>query len=237
MITLRRSNQRGHASHGWLDSHHTFSFADYYDPQWNGFGNLRVINDDFIAPGMGFGKHPHRDMEIITFMLSGELKHEDSMGNGRIIRAGEFQYMAAGTGVVHSEFNSSATTQAHLLQMWIVPDSRGAQPRYAEKSANAAAFGQLLLVASKSGREESIAINQDADLWLGKFEGGEKVIHEIGAGRHAWVHLAEGEVTLNGSVLTSGDAAAFEEEPRIELSATKSAQILIFDLKQSTPNS
>jgi redox-sensitive bicupin YhaK (pirin superfamily) len=163
MITVRKSEERGHANHGWLDSHFTFSFADYYDPQQMGFRSLRVINDDIIASGGGFGTHPHRDMEIITYILSGALEHKDSMGNGRVIRPGEVQYMAAGTGVQHSEFNHLPTEPAHLLQIWIMPDRKGAKPDYAEKTFAAATPGKLHLAVSKSGRDGSIAINQDAD--------------------------------------------------------------------------
>src|SRR5260221_5861369 len=175
MITLRKSNERGHAEHGWLDSYHTFSFADYHDPKWMGYRSLRVINDDLVMPQMGFGMHPHRDMEIITYILSGSLAHEDSMGNGRVITPGEFQYMAAGTGVLHSEQNPSATEAVHLLQIWIVPDEKGVEPRYAEKSMKDAAPGALHLVTSKTGRDSSIAIHQDADLWLAKVVAGQSM--------------------------------------------------------------
>ena len=168
MMTLRKSNERGHAKHGWLDTYHTFSFADYYDPQWMGYRSLRVINDDLVMPGMGFGTHPHRDMEIITYILRGALEHKDSMGNGRVIRAGELQYMAAGSGVQHSEFNPSQDEAVHLLQIWIQPDAKGVKPRYAEKKLQDAPTGKLHLMTSKTGRDGSIAIHQDADLWLGE---------------------------------------------------------------------
>src|SRR5216117_3345910 len=166
MMKIRKANERGHAEHGWLDTYHTFSFADYYDPQWMGFSSLRVINDDLVMPGMGFGTHPHRDMEIITYILSGALQHKDSMGNGRVIGAGDVQYMAAGTGVQHSEFNPSKKEPVHLLQIWIQPDQRGVKPSYAEKSLKGVAPGELQLITSKTGRDGSIAIHQDADLWL-----------------------------------------------------------------------
>ena len=230
MMKIRKANERGHAEHGWLDTYHTFSFADYYDPQWIGFRNLRVINDDLVMPGMGFGTHPHRDMEIITYILSGALEHKDSMGNGRVIRPGEVQYMAAGTGVQHSEFNPSKDEAVHLLQIWILPERKGLTPRYAEKSMKDAATGTLHLVTSKTGRDGSIAINQDADLWLAKLDAGNRVTHKLASGRHAWVHVAEGEVSLNGKKLSGGDAAALSEESTVELSAAKPAQVLLFDL-------
>jgi quercetin 2,3-dioxygenase len=229
-MTVRKANERGHANHGWLDSYHTFSFANYYDPQWMGYRSLRVINDDLVMPGMGFGTHPHRDMEIITYVLSGALEHKDSMGNGRIIRPGEVQYMAAGTGVQHSEFNPSSEEAVHLLQIWIQPDRKGTTPHYAEKSLKEAPEGRLNLVTSKTGRDGSIAINQDADLWLGKLGEGNRVTHTLAPGRHAWVHIAEGEVSLNGKKLSGGDAVAIDEQGSVELSATKPSQVLLFDL-------
>src|SRR5688572_10123380 len=177
MMKIRKANERGHAEHGWLDTYHTFSFANYYDPQWMGYRSLRVINDDLVMPGMGFGTHPHRDMEIITYILSGALQHKDSMGNGRVIRAGEVQYMAAGTGVQHSEFNPQKDEAVHLLQIWIQPDQKGVKPRYAEKSFNDAETGKLHLVTSKAGRDGSIAIHQDADLWLAKLDPAQTVTH------------------------------------------------------------
>jgi redox-sensitive bicupin YhaK (pirin superfamily) len=230
MITIRKANERGHASHGWLDSYHTFSFADYFDPQQMGYRSLRVINDDLVMPGMGFGTHPHRDMEIITYMLSGAIEHKDSMGNGRVIRAGDVQYMAAGTGVQHSEFNPSNEEAAHLLQIWIQPDEKGVKPRYAEKSLNGAESGKLHLITSKSGRSGSITIHQDADLWLGRMEAGQKLTHALAEERHAWLHVAEGEITLNGATLTGGDAAAVAGEDKLLLNATKPSQVLLFDL-------
>jgi redox-sensitive bicupin YhaK (pirin superfamily) len=230
MITVRKSNERGHAEHGWLDSYHTFSFADYHDPQWMGFRSLRVINDDLVMPRMGFGMHPHRDMEIITYILSGQLGHQDSMGNGRVITPGEFQYMSAGTGVTHSEQNPSGAEAVHLLQIWITPDQKGVKPAYAEKSMKDAASGQLHLVTSKAGRDGSMAIHQDADLWLAKLEANQAVTHPLTAGRHVWLHVAEGEVTLNGKTLTSGDAAAVTSETALEIRGAKPSQVLLFDL-------
>ncbi len=229
-MKIRKANERGHAEHGWLDSYHTFSFADYYDPKWMGYRSLRVINDDLVMPGQGFGTHPHRDMEIITYILSGALEHKDSMGNGRVIRPGDVQYMAAGTGVKHSEFNPSTTEAVHLLQIWIQPDATGVNPRYQEKSLKDEPSGTLHLVTSKTGRDDSIAIHQDADLWLAKLDAGQKVTHKLAAGRHAWVHVAEGELSLNGKILSGGDAAIVDAEGALELSATKPAQVLLFDL-------
>ncbi len=230
MITIRKAEDRGHANHGWLDAHHSFSFAGYHDPRWMGFRSLRVLNDDIIAGGGGFGTHPHRDMEIITYILSGALEHKDSMGNGRVIRPGEVQYMAAGTGVEHSEFNHSETERAHLLQIWIVPDRKSAKPAYDERSFAKAETGRLHLVASKSGRDDSIAINQDADMYLAKLNAGDSVRHSLKPGRHAWVQVAEGEVKLNGRALKAGDAAALSEELGFELLADMPAQVLLFDL-------
>ena len=230
MITFRKSNERGHAEHGWLDSYHTFSFADYHDPKWMGYRSLRVINDDLVMPRMGFGKHPHRDMEIITYILSGQLAHEDSMGNGRVITPGEFQYMSAGSGVQHSEQNPSGTEAVHLLQIWIMPDAHGVKPRYAEKSMKDAATGALHLITSKSGRDGSIAIHQDADLWLAKLDANQSVTHTLAPGRHAWLHVAEGEITLNGQTLSGGDAAVISNESALELRGAKASQVLLFDL-------
>jgi quercetin 2,3-dioxygenase len=228
--TIRRANERGHANHGWLDTYHTFSFANYYDPEWMGYRSLRVINDDLVMPGNGFGTHPHRDMEIITYVLSGALEHKDSMGNGRVIRPGEVQYMAAGTGVQHSEFNPSNEEAVHLLQIWIQPDRKGTKPNYAEKSMKEKAEGKFHLITSKSGRDGSIAINQDADLWLAKLGVGNRVTHTLASGRHAWLHVAEGEVSVNGEKLSGGDAIAIDEQGTVELNATKPSQVLLFDL-------
>jgi hypothetical protein len=230
MIIIRKSNERGHAEHGWLDSYHTFSFADYHDPKWPGFRTLRVINDDLIMPGMGFGTHPHRDMEIISYVLSGALQHRDSMGNGRVIQPGEFQYMSAGTGVEHSEFNPSRTEATRLLQIWIQPDAKGLTPRYAEKNLAQAATGRLHLVASKTGRAGSMEIHQDADVLLGKLEAGQSVTHPLAARRHLWAHVAEGEVSLNGKPLSGGDAAGVSGEEALEIAAAKTSQVILFDL-------
>ena len=230
MTKIRKANERGHAEHGWLDSYHTFSFADYYDPQWMGFRSLRVNNDDLVLPGQGFGTHPHRDMEIITYILSGALEHKDSIGNGRVITTGDVQYMAAGKGVQHSEFNPSKDEAVHLLQIWIQPEVKGVMPRYAEKSLAKAATGKFHLVTSRAGRDGSIAVHQDADLWLAKLVAGDRVTHQLAPGRHAWLHVAEGEVSLKGRMLHSGDAAAVSDEGLLELQAIKPAQVLLFDL-------
>ena len=229
MIRRRPSDQRGTTQLDWLDSHHTFSFGDYVDPAHQSFRSLRVINDDLVMPGMGFGTHPHRDMEIITYILIGALEHKDSMGNGRVIRPGDVQYMAAGSGVQHSEFNPSKEEAVHLLQVWIQPDQKGVTPRYAEKSFKDAEAGKLHLVTSKAGRDGSIAIHQDADLWLGKLEPTNRVQHRLASQRHAWLHVAEGEVSLNGKTLSAGDAASVNGED-LDLTATKSSQVLLFDL-------
>lgn len=230
MMTMRRAGERGHANHGWLDTYFTFSFADYFDPRFTGFRSLRVINDDTVSPGAGFDTHPHRDMEILTVVLEGALEHKDSMGHGRVIRPGEVQYMAAGTGILHSEFNPSATDPVHLLQIWILPEKKGLKPAYAEKSFKQAPAGRLNLVASKSGRDGSIAINQEADLFIAKFSGGEKVTHALKADRHAWLHVAQGELTVNGQALTTGDGVAISQETELKLAAAKPAEALLFDL-------
>ncbi len=230
MMNIRKAAARGQADYGWLNTHYTFSFADYYDPEHLGFRALRVINDDIVGPGGGFNTHGHRDMEIITYVLSGALEHKDSMGNGRVIRPGEFQYMSAGTGVMHSEFNPSRSEPVHLLQIWILPDQKGLKPHYAERIGTQLPAGQLNLVASKAGRDGSIAINQDADLYLAKLNPGDEVSHSLQPQRHAWVHVAEGEVNLNGKQLKAGDGAAISEEQALKFAAKTPSQVLLFDL-------
>jgi hypothetical protein len=230
MITLRRAEERGHADHGWLKTWHTVSFADYYDPGHMGFRALRVINDDVIAGGGGFPTHPHRDMEILTYVLAGALEHRDSMGNGSVIRPGQVQYMSAGTGVRHSEFNASPIEPVHLVQIWILPDHKGATPRYAEATLPAGAAGRLHLLASKGGRDGSIAIHQDAELRIARLGAGDRVEHRLQPGRHAWVHVAEGEVTLNDRPLKPGDGASLSDEASARLAAVGAAQVLLFDL-------
>jgi redox-sensitive bicupin YhaK (pirin superfamily) len=230
MMKIRKAEERGHADLGWLNTHYTFSFADYYDPDHMGFRSLRVINDDVVAPGAGFGMHGHRDMEIITYVLSGELEHKDSMKNGRIIRPGEVQYMAAGTGVMHSEFNPSATNPVHLLQIWLLPERKGLQPQYAERTGSQLAGGRLNLVASKAGRDGSIAINQDADLYVAKLAPGDSVRHQVQPGRHAWLHVAEGQIQLNGTTLRAGDGVSVSEASKLDVASKEASQVLLFDL-------
>jgi redox-sensitive bicupin YhaK (pirin superfamily) len=230
MIQIRKSNERGHAEHGWLDSYHTFSFADYYDPKHTNFRSLRVINEDYVAPEMGFGMHPHRDMEIITYVVGGALRHRDSMGNTAVMQAGDVQRISAGTGIMHSEINDSPKEPVHLLQIWIMPDHKGVKPAYAEKSFAQAEPGRLHLIASKSGREGSIPIHQDADLLLGKFRKGDHAKHAIAAGRHAWLQLIHGELDVNGTRLTDGDAVAISETDSLVLAAIKPSDFLLFDL-------
>ena len=230
MLNLRPAAARGHADHGWLQSAHTFSFADYHDPQWMHFRHLRVLNDDVIAGGGGFGMHPHRDMEILTYVLRGALRHRDSMGNTAVMRAGDAQQMSAGTGVTHSEFNDSPTEPLRLLQTWILPARKGVPPSYAEKFFATAATGQLHLVASGGGRDGSLPLHQDCDVWLAKFTGGETLSLPLRPGRHAWVQVAEGEVTLNNTPLREGDGAGVSAEPTLRLMARQFAQVLLFDL-------
>lgn len=230
MVMIRKAEDRGRTDLGWLLSRHTFSFSDYYDPAHMGFRSLRVINDDTVAPGKGFGTHPHRDMEIISYVLSGALEHKDSMGNGGVIHPGEFQYMAAGTGIQHSEFNPSSGEPVHFLQIWIQPNQQGVNPRYADLSFSEASPGVPHLVASPSGAEGSFRIHQDAHLYLIRFAGTESWRHKLAADRHAWVHVAEGEIALNGLPLRGGDGAAVSEEQHVNLEGDGNAQVLMFDL-------
>jgi len=231
MMTIRRANERGHANHGWLDAHHTFSFANYHDPRWMGFRSLRVINDDTIAGGGGFGTHPHRDMEIITYILSGALQHRDSMGHEAVLKAGDVQRISAGTGIAHSEFNYSPIEPVHLLQIWIQPERKSVKPAYAERSiGNGAGKPGLTLVASRDARDGSVSIHQDADVWLARLDKGASATHAVKPGRHAWVQVAEGEVTLNGQSLKAGDGAALSNEDNLALAAQKPSQVLLFDL-------
>lgn len=231
MIQVRRSHERGHARHGWLESFHTFSFADYHDPRHMGFRTLRVINDDRVQPDKGFGTHSHRDMEIITYVLTGALEHRDSMGNGSVIRPGDVQLMRAGTGVTHSEFNHSHDEIVHLLQIWILPEERALVPGYEQQHFSAAERGNVLrLVVSRDGRDGSLRVRQDAALYATILELGASVSHALAADRHAWVHLARGRADLNGNHLAEGDSAAVSEESRITLAADGPAEALVFDL-------
>jgi redox-sensitive bicupin YhaK (pirin superfamily) len=231
MLQIRKSQARGHANHGWLDTFHTFSFADYHDPAQMGFRTLRVINEDRVQPGRGFGTHGHRDMEILTWILAGALEHRDSMGNGSVIRPGDAQRMSAGTGVTHSEFNPSQSESVHLLQIWILPEREGLPPSYEERHFSAAEReGKLRLVASRDAREGSVRIHQDADLFAALLEPGSEVAHALRPGRHAWVQVARGALTLNGTPLEAGDGVALRSEPRIALRATQPSEVLVFDL-------
>ena len=231
MITVRLSQERGAAEHGWLKSFHSFSFAEYYDPQHMGFGPLRVINDDWIAPAMGFGTHPHKDMEIITYVLEGAIAHKDSMNNGSTIRPGNVQYMSAGTGVRHSEFNPSSKEHTRLLQIWIQPNMLGGEPLYEEKEFDRIEKdGKLRVVVSGDGADGSIKIRQDARLLIGLFDGEQKQELRLQAGRLTYVHLARGELTVNGGVLKEGDAMKLQDEQSLQLSAGKQAEVLVFDL-------
>ena len=231
MIVRRPAEERGRANLGWLDSRHTFSFAEYHDPAHMGFRALRVINEDRVQPARGFGTHGHRDMEILSYVLEGELAHRDSMGTGSIIRPGDVQRMSAGTGVLHSEMNPSPTEPVHFLQIWLLPERRGLPPGYEQKRFEPAEKrGTLRLVASRDGREGSITVHQDVDLYAGMFGPRERATLEIGAGRHAWVQVARGEVSLNTEVLSQGDGAAISDEARVELHGISESEVLVFNL-------
>jgi quercetin 2,3-dioxygenase len=231
MIQIRRSNARGYADHGWLKSFHSFSFADYFDPAWMGWGNLRVINEDRIAPGTGFGTHGHRDMEIISYVLQGNLAHKDSMGNIEGIPPGDVQRMSAGTGVRHSEFNHAPDSVTHFLQIWIEPDERGIAPSYEQKSfAQADKRGRLRKVASRDGDQGSVRIHADATMYAGLFDAGESTELALDAGRKAYVHVVRGQLQVNGQTLAGGDAAVMAQETLIRLEQGQDAEVLVFDL-------
>jgi redox-sensitive bicupin YhaK (pirin superfamily) len=231
MIELRKSEERGHANHGWLDSYHSFSFADYYDPKHMGFGPLRVINEDYIDPGSGFGTHGHRDMEIVTYVLEGEIGHKDSMGNGSVIRPGDVQRMSAGTGVRHSEYNHAPDQRTHMLQIWIEPNEYGIPPGYEEKNFGAQEKrGRLRLIASRDGQDGSVVIHQDAKVYVGLFDGNESASFAIPQGRRVYLHIARGEISVNGSPLKAGDALKAVAESQIELTQGRQAEVLLFDL-------
>ena len=230
MIRIRRAKDRGHANHGWLDTWHTFSFADYRDPEQMGFRTLRVINEDFVAPAAGFGTHPHRDMEIVTYVLEGAVQHQDSMGNGSVIRPGDVQRMTAGTGVTHSEMNPSDSEQLHLLQIWILPEQKDLEPGYEQKAFSAdEKRGKLCLVASGDGREGSVQIHQDASMYATVLAAGESVGHSPAEGRGVWVQVVRGEAELNGERLVAGDGAAVEGED-LRITASEDSELLLFDL-------
>jgi len=233
MITRRPSAERGHFDHGWLDTFHTFSFADYHDPAHMGFRALRVINEDRVAPGRGFGTHPHADMEIVTFVLAGALAHADSMGTGSTIRPGDVQRMSAGTGVTHSEFNASRSEPVHLMQIWILPERRGLRPGYEQKAfPEAERRGRLRLIVSRDGADGSVTLHQDARIYATVLDSGERVTHTLAPGRSAWVQLASGAVRVNGTALAAGDGAAVTGETALELVAdgTGRSELLLFDL-------
>lgn len=231
MITLRKASERGHNNFGWLDTYHTFSFGDYYDPAHMGFRSLRVMNDDVVEGGHGFPTHPHRDMEIITWVLSGSLEHKDSMGTGSVIRPGDMQRMTAGTGVFHSEYNPSTSESVRLMQIWLLPERRGLTPGYEQKSFPLAErSGQLRLIASHDGRDGSVTVHQDVAVYTAILKAGEKVALDLAPGRHAWLQVPSGSVKLNGKDLGTADGAAVSEETRLSIEATADAEILLFDL-------
>jgi quercetin 2,3-dioxygenase len=231
MIAVRKAGARGHANHGWLDSFHTFSFADYYDPREMGFGTLRVINEDRVAPGMGFGTHPHRDMEIISYVLDGALEHRDSMGTGSVIKPGDVQRMSAGTGVTHSEYNHSPKDLVHFLQIWIEPKSRGIPPSYEQKNFPVEdKQGRLRLVASPDGRDGSVTIHQDAWMYAGLLGDGDSVEQPLDASHRAYVHVARGEVEVNGHKLGPGDGLKVVAESSLKLANAKNAEVIVFDM-------
>jgi len=231
MNALRRSHERGHANHGWLDSYHSFSFADYFDPKHIEFGPLRVINEDRVAPDEGFGTHPHRNMEIISYVLSGELAHKDSMGNGSVIRPGDVQRMSAGSGILHSEFNPSSTERVHFLQIWIQPNEMGIEPSYEEKNfSDSEKQGRLKLIASPDGADGSVLIHQDASVYVGRFDGDEQAEVELKPGRRSYVHVVRGEIRVNGIKLGAGDALKVTEATKVGVDDGRAAEVLVFDL-------
>jgi quercetin 2,3-dioxygenase len=231
MMTIRRSDERGGGDYGWLKTRHTFSFNDYSDPKWMGFRSLRVINEDWVAPKGGFPTHPHRDMEIITYVLSGKLEHKDSLGSGSVILPGDGQRMTAGHGIRHSEANPSSTEDVHLLQIWIFPDKQGHEPGYEQKSfPEAEKRGKFRLIASRDGTDGSVKINQDAKLLVALLAPGEEVTQPISANRSAWIQVAKGGIELNGKKLHQGDGAAVSDERQLAIKATKEAEVLLFDL-------
>jgi redox-sensitive bicupin YhaK (pirin superfamily) len=231
MVNIRHSEERGGGNHGWLKTHHTFSFDQFYDPRWMGFRSLRVINEDWVAGGQGFPAHPHRDMEIITYILEGGIEHKDSLGTSSIIRPGDGQRMSAGRGIRHSEINPSPTEAAHLLQIWIMPDKTGHEPSYEQKTfPEEEKRGKLRLIASPDGKDGSVTIHQDAKLYVSLLSPGQEVKHDLGKGRHAWLQIARGSVELNGQKLVQGDGAAISEEKALSIKGAEDAEVLLFDL-------
>ena len=231
MIRVRKATERGHANHGWLDTYHTFSFASYQDPAHTKFRSLRVMNEDVVEAGQGFGTHPHRDMEIVTYVLSGALEHKDSMGNGEVLRPGEFQRMSAGTGITHSEFNPSGDEPVHLYQIWLLPERNGIDPSYEQKKfAEEERRNRLRLVASRDARDGSLLIHQDARIYLSSLDEGSRIDHSLDRGRHAWLQVLRGSVTLNDQTLTTSDGAAVSEEDSLEIVASQPAEVMLFDL-------
>lgn len=231
MLTIRNAQERGHADHGWLNTYHTFSFADYYDPKHMGFRSLRVINEDRVQPGQGFGTHPHRDMEIISYVLEGGLQHKDSMGTGSVIRPGDVQRMSAGTGVFHSEFNASRSELVHFLQIWLLPKQRGITPSYEQKTfTKEEKDGRLRVVASPDGRDGSVTIHTDAVLYAGLFTQGQRAELPLAKGRSAWLHVARGKVKVNDKELAAGDGASVTEESLLKIEGVDQGEVLVFDL-------
>jgi quercetin 2,3-dioxygenase len=231
MITVRRSQERGGGDYGWLNTKHTFSFSDYWDPRWMGFRSLRVINEDYVAPSSGFPTHPHSDMEIITYVLEGKLEHKDSLGTGSVILPGDGQRMTAGRGIRHSENNPSKTEQVHLYQIWILPEKKGLEPSYEQKSfPTEEKQGQLRLIASPDTKDGSVKINQDARLYVTLLKPGEEVTHTLGKNRHGWLQVAKGGVELNGQKLEQGDGAAISDEQKLAIKGTRDSEVLLFDL-------
>jgi len=231
MIRIRKAAERGHASHGWLDTYHTFSFGSYRDADHMGFRSLRVMNEDFIEPGEGFGTHPHHDMEIVTYVLEGELEHRDSMGHGEVLQAGEFQRMSAGSGITHSEFNPSGDQRVHLYQIWLLPERKAIEPSYQQKRfPEAQQHNRLRLVASPGGQDESLHIGQDARIYLATLDTRRRVFHPLAPRRHAWLQVLRGQVQLNGHVLDAGDGAAVSEETNLAMDANQRSEVMLFDL-------
>lgn len=231
MIRIRKAADRGHANYGWLDTYHTFSFGSYHDPDHAGFRSLRVMNEDFVAPGRGFGTHPHADMEIVTCVLEGALEHKDSMGNGEVLRPGEFQRMTAGTGITHSEFNPSAEEPVHLYQIWLHPERRGLEPSYEQRAfPDAELHNRLRVVASPDRAQGSLLIHLDARIYMSEIDAGVSLEHSLEEGRHAWLQVLRGSVSLNAELLSSGDGAAISGERRLAIAADDGARLLLFDL-------